>query len=519
MGQNNRTTNSIRNSTFVIIQNIANILLGFAYRTVFVMVLAKEYLGLNGLFTNILTFLSIAELGIGSAIVYRLYKPVSDDDKPRIIELMNFYKRVYMIVALAITVIGLAIMPFLKYLIADTSEVPEDINLYVIYVLFLLGQVSTYICVHKQSIIIADQKNWIISLFTMIGLFLRYAGMIIVLFITKNFTLVLVAQIVLTLLTNIAITILANRMYPYLKSSKRIIDKSERKEIYNETFALLNHRIGGVVVNGTDNLLISAFIGLGILGLYSNYSLILVSVISLLSQIVSVLSASVGNLYVNGTKEEVFNVYKRVQYINLFISLFIMTGFYLLINNFVELWLGSDYLLDSSFIMVVTLCNAIKLIRNTNLVFINACGLYMKDKWRPYIEVVINLVASIILVKTLGLTGIFIGTLISTLTVPFWREYYLLNKFVFKTKKIWNVVLIQTIAVVLSVALCVLGELIFASLSNSLGWFLIKIIICVITIPAVFIACSFYLPEFKYFMSLCLGIIKKILKKCKLIKG
>lgn len=510
MAGKSRTVNSIRNSSAAIVNNIMNIVLGFVYRTIFVMVLAKEYLGLNGLYTNILSLLSIAELGIGSAIIFRLYKPVSIDDKDRIIKLMNFYKRVYLLIATIVLVIGLAIMPVLKYLIADTSEIPSDINIYILYLLFLLGQVSTYICVHKQSIIIADQREWIVSVSNIVGQILKYGSMIAVLFATKNFTLVLVAQIVSSIAVNVLITLLANHLYPFLTRARGIIDKSERNEIYKETFALLNHRIGGAVVNGTDNILISSFIGLSILGLYSNYSLIIVSVIALLSQVVSALSASVGNLYVNSNKEDVFRVYKRVQYVNTFISIFVMLSFCMLINNFIEVWLGKEYVLDMSFVIVMTFSNLIKLLRNTNLVFINACGLYMKDKWRPIIEIIINLAASILLVKSLGLKGIFIGTLISTVTVPLWREYYLLNKHVFKTKKIWGVIALQTFGIAFAALLGVGIYYLFATMQSSFWWLVLKIVICAITIPVILLLLTSKMDEQKYLIGFISRIIKKI---------
>ncbi len=515
MAEKSRTFNSIRNSSVAIVNNIMNIVLGFVYRTLFVMVLAKEYLGLNGLYTNILSLLSIAELGLSSAIIFRLYKPVSIDDKDRIIKLMNFYKRVYLLVALTVLVIGLAIMPALKFLIADTSEIPSDVNIYSLYVLFLLGQVSTYICVHKQSIIIADQREWIISVSNIVGQIVKYGSMIAVLFATKNFTLVLVAQICASIAVNVSITILANHLYPFLRRAKGIIDKSERKEIYKETLALLNHRIGGVIVNGTDNILISSFIGLGILGLYSNYSLIIVSVIALLSQVVSALSASVGNLYVNSTKEDVFRVYKRVQYINTFISIFVMLSFCMLINNFIEVWLGKEYVLDMSFVIVITFSNLVRLLRNTNLVFINACGLYMKDKWRPIIEVTINLAASILLVKSLGLKGIFIGTLISTVTVPLWREYYLLNKYVFKSKKIMSVCILQLLFVALAAALGVGIYYIFIQMPSSFWWLVLKIVLCAVSIPLILLLLTFKMDERKYLTGFILKVFKRIFIKNK----
>lgn len=513
MAAKSRTFNSIRNSSIAIVNNIMNIVLGFVYRTIFVLVLAKEYLGLNGLFTNILSILSIAELGIGSAIIFRLYKPVSVDDKERIIQLMNFYRRVYLVIALVVSIIGFSIMPALKLLIADTSEIPSDVNIYVLYALFLLGQVSSYVCVHKQSIIIADQREWILSVCNIIGQVIKYASMIAVLFLTKNFTLVLVAQILSTLVVNVSITILANKLYPFLRGAKGLIDKNERKEIYKETFALLNHRIGGAVVNGTDNILISAFIGLGILGLYSNYSLIIISVTALLSQIVSALSASVGNLFVSGTGEDVLRVYRRVQYINTFISVYVMLSFCMLINNFVRLWLGEDYVLGMSFVLVITFSNLIKLLRNTNLTFINACGLYMKDKWRPFIEVAVNLGASILLVHFLGLNGIFLGTIISTVTVPLWREYYILNKNVFKSKKIIFVVIFQICSAIIATAMGVGLYYLFLIIPNTVGYFILKFFICLIGIPIVFFILTFPMEERKYLTGFISRIFKKIFKK------
>lgn len=510
----NRTANAARNSIASIIQQVINLLIGFVYRTVFLLVLSSEYLGLNGLFTNILSVLSIAELGIGTAIIYRLYTPVSENDEKRIICLMNFYKRVYIVIALAVLCIGALIMPFLKYFIADEGEVPSDVNLYLIYALFLMDNVASYFCAHKQGIIVANQRGWIVSAIMSIATILRYSAMVAVLFLTKNFTLTLIISVIFTIGSNVFIALLTNRLYPFLKHQKALIEKAERKEIYKDTSALMMHRIGGYVVNSTDSILISSFIGILVLGLYSNYNLIITSLIAILGQAFSAFSASIGNLQAKGDTDQLYKTYIHIQFFAMWLTGFCMISYFVLVNPFIEVWLGKEYLLGIDFVIVIVLSTFFRLLRWINTTFINSCGLFTKDKWRPIIEVVLNLVLSIVLVQYIGIVGIFIGTVISTATVPFWREFYILNRDLFHKK--WYMQMLAQLLFLITCCGVALGLYYLCGLlPNTIGYFIAKTIICLITVNGLFILSTFRTESFKYFIALIRRFLSKLKKSKK----
>ena len=261
----NMKKKSLQNSLSAIIANLANILVSFFAQKIFLHILNTEYLGLNGLFSNIISMLAIFELGIGSAITFSLYKPLAKDDKPIIKALMNFYKKAYHIIAIIVTVVGTAITPFLPFLI---KEVTIDINIYIVYLMFLADVVCSYLLTYRRSILYADQKNYQISYIHVGYLVIMNALQLSILAITHNYYLYLSIKIVMRIVENLAIHLVVRRQYPYLnKLENAELDKSLEKDIFKKIKALLFHKIGGFIVLGSDNIIISKFIGLVEVGL------------------------------------------------------------------------------------------------------------------------------------------------------------------------------------------------------------------------------------------------------------
>ena len=259
MVMKSRIDNSIRNTTFAIIGQIGTIVLSFLTRTIFIACLGASYLGINGLFTNILSVLSFAELGFGTAIVYALYKPLAENNQKEVAAYMNFYALVYRFVGIFIFVGGLALVPFLSYFIGDTSEIPSDIPpLWVIYILYLLNSSASYFFNYKRSLITASQNGHIDSLNTLIFTFIRNIFQIVGLIVWRSFVFYLVVQIICTLLGNIAISLRANRLFPYLsKYKKEQLDSDSLHLIIRNVIAMACHKLGSVIVSGTDNIIIS----------------------------------------------------------------------------------------------------------------------------------------------------------------------------------------------------------------------------------------------------------------------
>lgn len=512
--KNARTGNAFKAAAVGTSNQIVNLVCGFVFRTVFLMVLSKEYLGLNGLFTNVLNVLSLAELGIAGAIIYRMYEPIALNNEEKVAQMMCFYKNIYRIIALIVTVIGLSILPAIKFLIKNPEEIPSDINIYVVYVLFLAQSVTSYLFVYKNSILTADQKGYINSACSMFGNILNTALRIAVLFITKDFIATLITGIVVSLTVNIVNSIIATKMYPCIFKGKHKLDKTSKKTILKDTAALACHKIGGVVVGSTDNILLSAFIGIGVLGIYSNYSLLMVAVAGLIGQLLGTFTSSVGNAKLNLTSDDFFKTYKRLLYINLVIVSCACVSMYCLLEPFITVWLDEGMLLDNNVVIVLIISYFLSQFRHVNINFTSATGLFRKDRLRPLIEAAVNLTASIVLVNYLGVMGIFLGTIISNLLVVFWREPYLLFKNEFKAvNKLWKyftlIALFGAYTTLMSYGL----NAVFNFMPNIVGYVILKFAICAVVPLGTICVLTFWTDEFKYFISLIKRVMNKVLRK------
>lgn len=430
--RDSRTNNAAKSSFWGMACNVANTLFGFGYRTIFLYVLSANYLGINGLFSNVLQILSFADLGISNAIVFRLYKPISQNDTYKVGQLMYFFKTVYRVIALIIFAIGLLILPFLKFFIKDASEVPGDVNLTFVYLLFLLQTVSSYLFVYKQLVLIADQKQYVASLSNSLISFLRYIIQIAVLFLTKEYVLVLTASIVWTILSNYLFSEWVNNRYKDVFAVKAGISESLKKQIYDDTKATLCHKVGGTVLTSTDNIVISKFVGLVSTGVFSNYSLLITSLSTMLNQFLGSFTASLGNAHIEQSLEKKYYSYSRLLFANLWITSVCTICLYTLINDFIINWVGQDMLLSEFTVATICLQFFVETARIISTCYTNGCGLFVKDKIRPLIEAGINICVSIIMVKKIGIAGVFIGTIVSHLCTVVWREPYLLYKYEFK---------------------------------------------------------------------------------------
>lgn len=421
-----RTKYSIRNSITMFISNIITFLLLFIGQSVFIKILGIEYNGLNGLFNNVLTILNLFELGIGSSITYNLYKYLKNNDKETIKSIMYFYKKSYNLIALIIFIVGIVITPFLKFIIKETTL---DINIYIVYILYLISTVSTYLISYKRNLLFADQKSYVINIINIMSVVVLNVFQILVIYITKNYYLYLIIKIICSVLENIVINMYVNKSYPYILDKQiRPLDNDIKDSIISRVKALIIHKISGAVTNGTDNIIISTFLGIATVGLYTNYFYIITSVKKLFSNIINSTGASVGNLLVDNNKENNYKVFKNIRFLNLWISIFTSCCLLILIKPFIILWIGKKYLLNDLVLIVLIINYFQTMMRSTYSVFKDSAGIWIEDKYVPIIQLSINLISSIILLKIFGLAGVFMGTIISSLVL--WLYSY--PKFVYK---------------------------------------------------------------------------------------
>lgn len=412
-----RRKNGLKNMMASMLSNIVTIIVGLIAQALFVKILGIEYLGLNGLFTNIISMLGIVELGLGNAIIYNLYKPIANNDIKTIKSLMHFYKKSYHIVGFVVLTIGLIIIPFLPLFI---EEVTVSINIVLIYILFLLDIVLSYFLSYKRSILYADQKNYIINLIHIGYTLVLNITQILVLWFTKNYYLYLIVKIIVRIVENVVITFIANKKYEFLKGKAEKLDTNIEKDIFKKVKALFFHKIASFVVAGTDNIIISKFLGLVSVGLYTNYYLIINAVQTLIIQGLTALTPSIGNMLVTESKEKQFDTFKKIRFLNFWIACFSCISILIIMDSFVTIWLGEKYLLPKLVLIILSFNLFQKLMRSTYQTFKEAAGIYYEDRYVPLVESIVNIIMSVIGVKLIGLAGVFVGTIISGFTLWFY---------------------------------------------------------------------------------------------------
>ena len=503
MNNNSRTKNSIRNSSISIITQVSTIIMDFIVKTIFIYILGSEYLGINGLFTNIITLLSLADLGIGVAIPYSLYKPLADKDTKKIKALMNFYRRIYNIIGSVVLIIGLSLTPFLPLII---KNMPDINGIYFIYDLFVIHSALTYFFVYKKFLIESDQKGYIISNITFICSLLLNITRVIILVLTKNFILYLFCSIVFVIIQNVWYSNKADKMYPFIKEkNKETISKEDKEEISTNVKALLIYKIGTVITLGTDNIVISKFLGLIPVGIYSNYILITNSLNNVLNQVFNAITSSIGNLSKS--------IYEKLNFFDFYIFSLCSICIFVLINPFVKIWLNDEYVLSNLVSMLLAINFYITGMGYVTNSFRSAYGLFYKARFRPILMVIINIVVSVILVKPLGIAGVVIGTIVSRLLTVSWLDPYVIYKYGFKA----NVFEYYKTYIYYLLIFLISGGFIyyltsFINMANILGWILGAIITFVLYNLIIYILFR-KTEEFNYFYDKAIIFIKKLKKK------
>lgn len=499
MEQKSRAENSLINSHMAIITQILTVVLNFIVKTVFIKMLSDEYLGVNGLFTNIITMLSLADLGIGMAIPYSLYKPLAEKDEKKIKILMKFYKKIYTIIGIVVLAIGIALTPFLPFIIKDASSVTVP-NLSFIYILFVIHSASSYFFVYKKFLIDSDQKSFITSRIIFLFSTLLSVIQILILILTKDYVLFLLSSIFMVVSQNIYISHKANKMYPFIKSkTDEKLDKKSVNDIKKNVSSLFIYKVGTVIMNGTDNIIISQYLGLIIVGFYSNYVLIINSVTNLLNQVFNAISSSIGNLVVTESSKRNKEVYDDLNFANFWLYALFGGLLMILINPFINIWIGKKYMLDFSVVFLLTLNFYILGMQSVTNSFRNAYGLFYKAKYRPILMVIINIVVSIVLVRLIGIEGVLLGTLISRLTTTAWLDPYIVHKYGFKlSSKSYYIDYIKylIIFILISLGLCYIVSLI--NIPNIAIWILIAII-STIVFNIILVLMFFKTKEYNYF--------------------
>lgn len=430
MAKIERTKNATRNIKYGVILKVYSIFVPFMIRTAMIYIMGVEYLGLNSLFSSILQVLNLAELGVGSAMIFSMYKPIAEDDEKTICALMSLYKTYYRIIGIIILVIGCILTPFIPNLIS--GEVPNDINVYVLYLLNLAATVISYwLYAYKSSILYAHQRTDIISKVNLITSTIQYILQLSLLWLFHNYYLFVVVMLIVQALTNLIIAAFAYKLYPnYIPKGK--LSDTEIKSINCRIRDLFTAKFGSVVIGSADTIVISAFLGLKSLAIYQNYYFIMNSICGFLSVIFSAITAGIGNSLVTESKEKNYNDFKKFTFIICFLLCICCCCFAGLYQPFMEIWVGKKLMLNYRFVILFCIlfyCLELAMIWAT---IKDAAGLWHSDRFRPLIGAIANLVLNIVMVRFIGLYGIILSTVFSYVFISMPWLIHNLFKYLFK---------------------------------------------------------------------------------------
>lgn len=452
-----RTRYTLINMVVNVGGQLMNQVLLFISRMVFIHYLSAAYLGVNGLFTDVLGILNLAELGIGTAMIYSLYEPAAKNDEQRLAQLMNLYRLLYRIVAVVVLLVGLALMPFLGFFIKDSSGIE---HLRLIYLMYVANSVCSYLLSYKNSIYLAYQKAYVRNLWAQLCDAVKTLFQIVLIVLTGNFILYLAVQFVMQFIPNIIVSVKVDKEFPYLKECRELPEKEKFHGILRNVGAMSFHKLGTVIVRNTDSLLMSSFVGLLSVGIYSNYKLILSGINNLMDKFSNAFTGSLGNLGAIEDETRVYSIYREL-----------------------------------------------------DLLFREAKGLFWYDRYKPLFESAINLAASLLLVQKFGVAGILGGTVISTVTTCLWMEPYILMRYGIREDwqgklKDYFVRYAERAAVVAALAAVSYGWVSFCPAKN-IGWFLLDGVLYTLLFGAVMVVLHRNAPEFNQLKGRVTAVMKR----------
>lgn len=504
MNQGSRSENSLRNTAVGIINKLITLIVSFISRTIFIQLLGAQYLGVNALYSNILTVLSLADLGMGNVMIYSMYKPILEKDETQICSLLYYFKKIYIKIAVCISIIGISIIPFLGIIV--NSSLPHS-RIIIYYLLFLLNSVASYFAIYKSALINADQKVYINNLYFTVFLLIQNIVQIVFLLITKNYMIFLCIQIICTLLNNISISFRADQLYPFIKKKVTKI-KFDIRLVGNNIKSMFLCKVGTVIMNNTDNILISMILGTIYVGFYSNYCLIITNISTFINIIVQAMYSSLGNLNASNEIEKSYKIFNGLLLFFHWLSAFCTLCFLLVLNDFITIWIGKSYILGFNIVFAIAANFYLQNIVNPVWMFRETMGLFKEIKYTMIIASAINLILSIILGYYLGLFGILIATVIARILTTLWYEPFILYKKKFH-KRVKAYYCKQIKYMLTTGAAVLIASLLCRNLPVSLPYIFLKISTSFLSVSLSFVIINYRKEEFIMLFDYALRFIRK----------
>lgn len=506
-----RTQNSIRNILFGTLDKVLTLLVPFVVRTIILKTLGPGYLGLSNLFASIFTILGLAELGIGSAMTYAMYKPLAEGNQAEVSALLELYRKIYLIIGTFILTAGVALMPFLPRLIKN--GIPEELNLYIIYLLSLAQTVVSYFFgAYRHSLLYAMQKSYINSRIDILVRIVLYIVAITGLLTTRNYYLYASLFPIAALAKNLIVSYTVKKYYPeYLRGGT--VDREVRNSIFRNVMALFGHKVGNVIVGSIDTLSISAFLGLSTIAIYGNYHYVIKSLASLIGILGGGITASVGNSLVLESPKKNYQDFVVFNFVYTVITGICCACLVSMYQHFINLWVGPDYLFGFDMVILFTVYFYVKNIRLITHTYKDAAGMWAKDALKPYVEGIANLILNITLIQIIGVEGVVLSTIVTMLFIAFPWESRVLLRHVFHVgtgtfiARFLYYTLVTILACFAAYHIC---ELLPAV---GLVVFLAKGVVSAAVAGVIFVVLCLPLPEFRGAILFCRKVLKRVTKK------
>lgn len=492
LNSDSRTMNTSRNAVSAIGNKIVLLLLTFISRKFFIQYIGVEYLGINGLFSNILTLLSIADLGLGTAMNVSLYKPIAENDTHRLSAMMNYFRKLYTIIAVGVMAIGLLLIPCLKYIVNMNRDIQY---LYVYYIVFVLKSAVSYLFIYKSSIVRADQKAYLINKIEVYVNAVKVILQFVIVVTLHSYLIYILLDVIAIVVQNISVSHVADKNYPFILTREEL-SIEEKRSIFSDTFSIFMYKIAWSLLNGTDNILMSVMVGTIFVGYYSNYYTITSNLEIFIMLLFTSMTASVGNLVATSSPENRYRTFKSMQMISFWICGIVSVCLVFLTQDFIVLWLGKDMLLDRMTLIAIILNVFFSTCMRPVWTFREGTGMYRQIRYIMFITAILNLILSVILGKVLGLCGIIFATSISKLSTYFWYEPNILFKKFFKKNVAGYYIeyLINILLIGFCVGLCYIPIRLITKIS--IFTWLLKVMICMCITNTVFLIRYYKTEEF-----------------------
>lgn len=431
--EKSRTHFAVLNITSNFIGYFFNSALGFVCRMIFVRVLTADYLGLNGLFSNIIMMLSLTELGIGGVITYALYEPLAKNDKPKTAALLKFFAEIYRIIGILVAVFGILLIPFLDFFIKDVPSVNENITL--IYLLFLFSSAFSYFFSHKLSLLRASQKDYIVLGTNYIVTIIQSALQIAFLLWTKDYMTYIYIQTVGGICYYLWLSYIVKKQYGDLTFDRKyVLDKSDKRALLRNVWQLSVGKLGGLLVNSTDNLIIAYLMNVATVGLLSNYILLTKTLDNLTSKLLISASSGIGNFNAIEQKSKTKDLFYNINFLIFVLYAWISIEIVIVANDMVNLLFGAGYVMSWNISAILAINFYMVGMQSVIWTFRNSLGIFKRGQYLLLLTALINLVLSFILGAKFGVFGVLVSTAIARLLTNWWYHPILLFKYGFGEK-------------------------------------------------------------------------------------